>query len=223
MKKKCLVGGCEKEVTGRGWCNIHYQKWKRTGDPLKCGEPYRKQRTVFVCSVVGCGRVHTAKGLCRSHYARLLQGGDIKSDKPIRFHVEKVEPFCTVVGCNEKTQCRNLCQLHYHRWQREGNPGEATRRMAIRGERRFKDENGYIHLSQKNKHFGITEHRHVMQEFLGRKLLKHETVHHKNGIRDDNRLENLELWSKSHPPGQRVEDKIKWAKEFLETYKIINP
>ena len=42
---------------------------------------------------------------------------------------------------------------------------------------------------------------------------------HINGIRDDNRTENLELWSTSQPCGQRVKDKIEWAKEILETYK----
>jgi hypothetical protein len=57
-----------------------------------------------------------------------------------------------------------------------------------------------------------------MSNYLKRPLLKGETVHHRNGIRDDNRLENLELWSHSHPPGQRVEDKIQWCKEFLEQY-----
>ncbi len=64
----------------------------------------------------------------------------------------------------------------------------------------------------------IFEHVFVMSEYLGRPIRKGENVHHKNGIRNDNRIENLELWHRGQPPGQRVEDKIAWAKEFLEEY-----
>lgn len=81
---------------------------------------------------------------------------------------------------------------------------------------------GYKILSRRHpnssKRGQILEHKLLMSNHIGRPLYDHETVHHKNGVRNDNRLENLELWSSSHPPGQRIEDKIQWAKEFLEQY-----
>ena len=58
-----------------------------------------------------------------------------------------------------------------------------------------------------------------MGAMLGRPLTKGETVHHRNGVRDDNRPENLELWASNHTPGQRVSDLVVYAQEILARYK----
>ena len=58
-----------------------------------------------------------------------------------------------------------------------------------------------------------------MAEHLGRPLRKDESVHHKNGVRHDNSFENLELWTRYHPTGQKVEDMVEWAKEILGRYE----
>ena len=89
---------------------------------------------------------------------------------------------------------------------------------------RLETEHGYVLLLKKDhpnarKNGRIFEHVFVMSEHLGRPLDKGETVHHKNGIKNDNRIENLELWSGNHSNGQRVEDVMDWAFESLCKYK----
>lgn len=88
---------------------------------------------------------------------------------------------------------------------------------------RSQGADGYVKIYRPGHHRAmngryVREHILIMEEFIGRNLLPQETVHHKNGVRNDNRIENLELWSSRQPSGQRVEDKVKFALEILTTY-----
>jgi hypothetical protein len=66
--------------------------------------------------------------------------------------------------------------------------------------------NGYVLIKRDGA--WILEHRVAMEAILGRPLDSHERVHHRNGKRDDNRPENLELWhvKKKDPAGIRTAD-----------------
>lgn len=117
-KATCKIEGCPDPVAGRGWCSMHYQRWKNNGDPLVSK---RRTKQAVMCERTDCEKPGFMRGLCLSHYRE----------------VQRAERApCKVDDCEEPWAARGLCVVHYQRFQRTGStepPNEAGRPCSVEG------------------------------------------------------------------------------------------
>lgn len=209
----CPAAECEREIYARGHCARHYKQLLRHGE-------VQPDRAALTCAVPSCERAAVTRGWCHGHYLRWSRAGDVQAEVPLE---RRERQTCTAGSCDRAAESQGLCDAHRKRTA-------STR--GLRPEEPFvvAPGNGYLHhgywcaqVPPEDRWLvgGATsapEHRLVMARSLGRPLRADESVHHRNGDRADSRLENLELWSRYQPSGQRVEDKLVFAYELLRRY-----
>lgn len=178
------------------------------------GEYARKLAKNGSCEIEGCDKPQVNAKKCAMHYR----------------HSQRAKlGECSVEGCGKLQTGLGLCPMHTRRLKkfgdvgpslparfRNGNWGEPQRQLFI-------NDHGYTmvyhpEVPSANKKGYVLEHRWIMSEKLGRELYAFENVHHINGVKTDNRPENLELWVTSQPSGQRPSDLVVWSKQIIEIY-----
>lgn len=223
---------CVRSNQCSGYCNAHYQRLTNGSD---MDAPFRERRDE-ICKHVykdgkRCDKPNKSTGFCSGHYARLANNIDMDAPWKKRVH----DGFCKHVyadgsRCTNKHSAKGYCSGHWHRvksginldlpwnnkipnyedlslenvytkvsWHKRNNPGS-------RGDGYV---SGYVMKNGKRSHY--RQHRLVWELHHGRELREFENIHHINGIRSDNRIENLQLWAKAQPIGQRPEDLVEWV------------
>lgn len=210
--RECAFSECERAVQHKELCHTHYEQL-RIRKSLELLTPIHKYDSKSkYCGVTGCKNPryvspsnNKRSSWCGSHkHARPVQSEDIKCQ------VEEC-PRAARVSVHSIT---GYCETHAKNPNAAVTSGEAmiNRSPEFWG----KDKKGY--LVKRIDGIDYRQHRMVMEGYLGRALLPGENVHHKNAIKTDNRIENLQLWQVSQPAGSNLLDTMEYMRWYLKEH-----
>jgi hypothetical protein len=166
--QSCSIENCENKYKAKGFCQKHYRKNKKYGNPLAKKE---KQS----CSIENCENKYAGKGFCQKHYDNNKKYGN-----PL---AKKEKQFCSIENCENKYYGKGFCQKHYQKYKKYGDPlaGKNSQNKAGTKEyiyknseidinncwiwKRYKDKDGYGRPGFKGK--PILAHRLSYLTFVG--------------------------------------------------------
>lgn len=118
--RTCSVKGCNGKHEAKGFCTMHYVKFKIHGDPLYV-------TPVKLCSIKGCEKKYHSKGFCQKHCNRFKRQGD----PLVTLYNKNHSDVCSIEGCTKKYEANGFCNAHYIRFRKHGDPFHVRKIISV--------------------------------------------------------------------------------------------